>query len=174
MQKFWEKTKCPLEGHCQTSNIIYQATVTTLTPSPTQEQNTPPVTHTYVGLATSFKERFRNHTKSFNHRKYSKETKLSNKIWQLKDEGADFEIRWKILARAQPFSPITGVCGLCTQEKWYILFKPDLASLNKREEIAGHCSHRAPALLKNSWRYFMKTFLNPMGPRWKSTHLSFL
>ena len=103
-----------------------------------------------MGLATSFKERFRNHTKSINHRKYSKETKLSRKIWQLRDEGSNFELRWKILARAQPFSPITGVCGLCTEEKWYILFRPNLASLNKREEIAGHCFHKAPALLKKS------------------------
>ena len=117
---------------------------------PPTPSNDPPETHTYVGIATSFKDRFRNHTKSFNHRKYSKETKLSKKIWQLKDEGIDYEIKWKILSRAQPFSPITGVCGLCTQEKWYILFRPDLASLNKREEIAGHCFHKAPALLKNS------------------------
>ena len=65
-------------------------------------------------------------------------------------EGIDYEIKWKILSRAQPFSPITGVCGLSTQEKWYILFRADLASLNKREEIAGHCFHMAPALLKNS------------------------
>ena len=62
----------------------------------------------------------------------------------------NFEITWKILARAQPYSPISGVCGLCTQEKWYILFQPELASLNKREEIAGHCFHRDLALLKNS------------------------
>ena len=142
-----KKEECPLKGKCQTPNIIYQATITQ---QPTTPENDQPVTHTYVGLATSFKERFRNHTKSINHRKYSKETKLSRKIWQLKDEGSNFELRWKILARAQPFSPITGVCGLCTEEKWHILFRPNLASLNKREEIAGHCFHKAPALLKKS------------------------
>ena len=149
-----KKNKCPLEGKCQTPNIIYQATVTQLPPPLPNTQNDNPNIHTYVGLATHFKDRYANHTKSFKHRKYGKETKLSRKIWQLKDEGKkeeeDFEIKWKILARAQPFSPITGVCGLCTQEKWYILFKPDLATLNKREEIFGHCFHKEPALLKSS------------------------
>ena len=81
--------------------------------------------------------------------KKEKETRLSRKIWEIKDEGLDFEIKWKILERAQPFSPISGVCGLCTLEKWYILFKSEEASLNK-EEIAGHCFHKEPALLKNS------------------------
>ena len=33
---------------------------------------------------------------------------------------------------------------------FYILFKSEEASLNKREEIAGHCFHREQALLKNS------------------------
>ena len=146
-----DKANCPLEGNCQSSNIIYQATVTTLPPTPNQEENTPPVTHTYVGLtASKFKDRYANHNKSINNRKYGKETKLSRKIWEMKDEGIDFEIKWKILERAQPFSPISGVCGLCTLEKWYILFKSEEASLNKREEIAGHCFHREQALLKNS------------------------
>ena len=118
---------------------------------PPQNQNEAPQTHTYVGLTSSkFKERLANHKKSFNHRKYGKETTLSQKIWQLKDEGVNFEVKWKILERAQPFSPISRVCRLCTTEKWYILFQPELATVNKRDEIAGHCFHRAPALLKNS------------------------
>ena len=145
------KGNCPVEGQCQKTNVVYQATVTELPPVPNEVQNAPPKTHTYVGLtASSFKDRYSNHKKSIKHRKYSKETKLSLKIWELKEEGIDSEIKWKILERAQPFSPISGVCGLCTLEKWYILFKPELASLNKREEITGHCFHKEPALLENS------------------------
>ena len=45
-----KKPDCPLEGKCLQTNVIYQATVTTET-----------TTETYVGLATSFKERYRNH-----------------------------------------------------------------------------------------------------------------
>ena len=146
-----DRESCPVEGQCNATNVIYQATVTELPPTPNQVQNNPPVTHTYVGLtASKVKTRLSNHTKSINNRRYSKETKLSIKIWQLKDQGLDFELKWKILERAQPFSPISGVCGLCTLEKWYIIFKPEKATLNKREEIAGHCFHRKTALLKNS------------------------
>ena len=119
--------------------------------NPPQNQNEAPQTHTYVGLTSSkFKERLANHKKSFKHRKYGTETTLSQKIWQLRDEGVECEIKWKILERAQPFSPISRVCRLCTIEKWYILFKPELATVNKRDEIAGHCFHRAPVLLRNS------------------------
>ena len=68
----------------------------------------------------------------------------------MKEKGIEFELKWKILDRAQPFSPISGVCGLCTQEKWYILFKPELSTLNRREDILVHCFHKEQALLKNS------------------------
>ena len=47
------KTSCPLDGECRTSNIIYKATVTT-------EDKT----ETYVGLtANEFKTRYRNHNR---------------------------------------------------------------------------------------------------------------
>ena len=125
---------------------------TPLTQSDTQpSQNQPPQIHTYVGLTSNtFKIRIGNHKKSFNHRRYGKETTLSRNIWGLKDQGWDYKISWKILERAQPFSPITGVCALCTLEKWYILFKPELATMNKRDEINNHCFHRVPVLLDNT------------------------
>ena len=42
------------------------------------------------------------------------------------------------------FSPITGVCSLCTLEKWYILCKLENATINKKNEISNHCFHRVP------------------------------
>ena len=48
-----KKPDCPLEGECLQSNVIYQATVTTAM-----------ATATYVGLATNFKESYRNHQSS--------------------------------------------------------------------------------------------------------------
>ena len=114
-------------------------------------QNQPPHVQTYVGLTSNtFKVRIGNHKKSFNHRKYGKETTLSRKIWELKDTGWNYHINWKILERAQPFSPITGICALCTLEKWYILFKPEFATINKRDEINNHCFHKVPVLLDNT------------------------
>ena len=42
---------------------------------------------TYIGLMeTPFKDRYRNHVKSFNNEKYQKETELSKYIWELKDK----------------------------------------------------------------------------------------
>ena len=65
--------------------------------NPPQNQNEAPQTHTYVGLTSSkFKERLANHKKSFKHRKYGTETTLSQKIWQLRDEGVECDIKWKI------------------------------------------------------------------------------
>ena len=51
-----KKPDCPLEGKWLQTNVIYQATVATET-----------TTETYVGLATNFKERYRNHKTSFRH-----------------------------------------------------------------------------------------------------------
>ena len=76
---------------------------------------------------------------------------LSHYIWDLKDqgkvEGKDYTLKWKIVARASPFSPVTGVCELCTTEKFFITFKPHLATLNHRNEIFNHCRHKKTVLL---------------------------
>ena len=75
---------------------------------------------------------------------------MSRKIWELKDDGYEYDISWKIMEREQPFSPVTGVCALCTTEKWYILFKPELATINKRDKINNHGFHKVPVLLDNT------------------------
>ena len=54
------KSNCPLEKKCLTPKVIYQAGVT---------NDVDDEYKFYYGLTeTSFKERFRNHTKSFNYR----------------------------------------------------------------------------------------------------------
>ena len=52
-----------------------------------------------------------------------------------------------IKSNLQPFSPISGVCNLCTLEKYYILFKPGIGTLNKREELFNYCMHKKRLLL---------------------------
>ena len=139
-----KKELCPLNPiKCRTRNVVYQATVI-----PTQN---PAETETYTGMtSTEFKDRYRNHTKSFNNLRYSNETTLSLHIWSLKNMNIDFDIQWKVIDRAKPFSPVTGVCNLCTLEKYYIIFKPEGATLNKNEEIYKPCIHRRPLLLDNT------------------------
>ena len=135
-----DKKNCPLDGSCRASNVVYQATLTT-------EEN-PPTTETYIGLTEGwFKYRYSNHMTSFNLASHMKETTLSLKVWDLKNEGIPYDIKWKIIGRARPFSPVSGVCNLCTLEKYCILTNTHQSSLNKREEIFGSCRHRASHLL---------------------------
>ena len=58
------------------------------------------------------------------------------------EHSIDFEITWKILARAPGYNPITGMCRLCLKESFFILFHPETASLNKRTEIYQGCKHK--------------------------------
>ena len=44
----------------------------------------------------------------------------------------DFEIKWKLLAWAKPFTQMTNTCNLCTREKYFILYHPEQATLNHR------------------------------------------
>ena len=69
-----------------------QATVTT--------NNTNDTKH-YIGMtATTFKERYANHTSPFRHKKDSNKTELSKHIWKLKENNQDYTIKWSILKHA--------------------------------------------------------------------------
>ena len=97
-----KKEQCPLEGQCLTNNIVYQATVTSNI-----------TTETYVGPATNFKERYRNHTLSLRNRKKQNETELSKYIWTLKNADKPFNVKWRILRKCKPYNNISKHCNLC-------------------------------------------------------------
>ena len=131
------KNQCPVNGQCRRKNIIYQATV-----------NCEGKNETYIGLAsTEFKTRFANHKNSFKDPKKRLSTELSKHIWLLKDQNKQFEIKWKIMCSAKPYSNITKKCNLCIAEKYLIICKPALASLNRKTELVGTCRHQAKHLL---------------------------
>ena len=68
-----QKELWPLNNEGMTARIVYIAEVTN---DKHQEKKD------YIGLTeTTFKERQRNHTKSFNNKKYLKETELSKSIY---------------------------------------------------------------------------------------------
>ena len=98
----------------------------------------------YVGLATNFKERHRNHTASFRHKSKINETELSKHIWTLNDNNKPFTIK-----QCKPYNSISNKCNLCLFEKYVIICKKNLCSLNKRNELASSCPHRTRYLLKN-------------------------
>lgn len=132
-------TTCPLKGECLTKDLIYQATVTC------DDKR-----ETYVGLtATDFKTRYRNHKASFKAETKRNSTELSKHIWQLKDRKLNYEITWKLLYRAPHYTNVTKRCNLCIAEKYFIICKPESATLNKRNELISKCRHKDKFLLKN-------------------------
>ena len=135
-----KKEECPLDGECLVSEVVYQATV-----------NTQDTRETYIGLtANQFKARYRNHQMSFRHEKRRNETELSKHLWKLKEENIDFTVTWKILAKAKPYTNLTKRCNLCNTEKFFLITKPHMATLNKRNELISTCRHRRKFILRYS------------------------
>ena len=122
-------------------NVIYRAAVTTDDGK----------AEYYTGLtSTTFKQRYSAHKTSLTHAKYQHKTTLSTHVWKLKNENKHFSIEWGPLDRAPNFNPTTRKCRLCLKEKWYIMHKPESASLNKRSEFYTACRHRLKGLLVNA------------------------
>ena len=136
-----KKEEYPVGNKCLQGGVVYQATV----------KRGDNKTDTYIGLtATSFKDRWRNHKSSFKTRNPKNATRLSKYIWGLQDQNIQYEISWKIVSRAKPFNQVTNKCNLCTREKYFIIFKPEMATINDRNEIAGPCLHKQTKLLRKS------------------------
>ena len=108
------KHACPLQNKCMSKDIVYKATIST--------GNTQGTKH-YIGMTSNtFKERYRNHIKSFTHKKYSN------------DRNGTFETRSALKAKQNRFHhkmvynkksiSYTGGskrCNLCLDEKITIL-----------------------------------------------------
>ena len=132
---------CPMEGGCLVNNVVYKATVT--------DQDSK--VETYTGLTGStFKKRYHGHTHSFRHRNSKTSTTLSSHIWSLRDQNKNFDLGWEVIDRASTFNPISKKCQLCLKEKYYILFQPEGATLNRRSELFSTCRHRLRQLLGNT------------------------
>jgi hypothetical protein len=109
---------------------VYKATIT--------HNNTE---KTYIGLAGGgFKERYRNHVKSFRHEKYEKETELSKYVWKLKRKNTEYTLRWDILKTCSTIRRKSGTCNLCLEEKLAIACNKH-NSINRRSELINKCRH---------------------------------
>ena len=128
-----------MEGRrCRESSAVYQATVSADDGSE----------ETYVGISESqWKLRYNNHTQSFRHASKKTASMLSRYIWKLKDKKINYRIKWKILAKAKAFSPSSRCCRLCLKEKYFLMHKPELGTLNKRDEFYNHCRHMTNKLV---------------------------
>lgn len=137
-----QKNTCPLDGNCLQASVIYQATVTR------KDNNTK---QTYIGLTEKdFKTRYRNHTASFRHPKHRNSTELSKYIWTLKDNNIDHSTSWRTLSSHSTYNSSSKRCNLCLKEKFLIICRPELSTLNKRNELVSSCRHRNKALLRNN------------------------
>ena len=51
--------------------------------------------------------------------------------------------------KCKPYSNISKKCSLCLNEKFIIICKKELCSLNRRNELASSCPHRNRYVLRN-------------------------
>ena len=136
-----EKAECPMDGKCQTIDVVYDCCVTSSQPE-----------KIYFGLAErKWKQRYCNHKQSFNHKRYSLETTLSSYVWHLKETlDVTPKLKWSIVRCAAPYSNIWKKCLLCLYEKLVIITYPRQHKLlNKRSELFYKCCHENKYLLKN-------------------------
>jgi hypothetical protein len=123
--------ECPLDGKCLQSGVVYEASI-----------NAEDIQYKYIGLTEStFKTRYNAHNSSIKHDKWRTSTELSKKVWELKDNGTKYDIKWKIIQHAHPYSGGGKYCDLCLTEKLYILMCDSKYILNKRRELISKCRH---------------------------------
>ena len=104
----------------------------------------------YLGSCeTTFKDRFGNHKKSFNHVEHKSDTELSNEFWGIKNRSGTPKITWKIIRICCSYYPNSKRCLLCLNEKYEIATYKGDNLLKKRTEIINTCRHRSKHKLAN-------------------------
>ena len=126
---------CPVNGHCLTAGVMYEATVNSDLPQYEQR--------IYKGITERvFKERNKEHKQTFNNPRKKTDSKLSEEIWRIKDAGGTPQLTWKILERSKSYNPQAKRCTLCLTEKLAIAEHRGRDILNKRSEIVAQCRHQ--------------------------------
>ena len=101
-----------------------------------------------VGLAKDFKARFSKHKASIATPTPKNSTTLSTHFLNQQAAGLNPKLSWRFLKTNLPtFNPVTNKCILCISEKFHILYKSELATLNSRSEIFSACRHKKAELL---------------------------
>ena len=134
-----DKTKCPVPNACRTKAVVYTAVVTA--------EDAERIYH--GSTEGEVKARISGHETSFRHRQYKKETTLSQYIWQLKDRGSEYQIKWSIELKAHSYSCGARRCDLCLSEKMVIARSRHGGLLNSRSELMAKCRHKNKFLLGN-------------------------
>ena len=119
---------CPLPNSCQTKCIAYQANIDCDIARSKQK--------CYLGSCeTTFKDRFANHKKLFNHVKHKNDTELSKEFWEIKKRIGKQKITWKIIRICRSYNPNSKSCLLYVNEKYEIATHRGNNLSNKRTKI---------------------------------------
>ena len=125
--------ECPLPGDCRTKNVVYEANVT----SEGRRM-------VYFGQTErEFIVRYKEHEEAIRIETSSHATALSRHIWDLKKNGEEFTIKWKIKSRATTFKAGSKRCMLCLREKVAIATQRPSTLINYRSELLTKCMHEA-------------------------------
>ena len=73
---------------------------------------------------------------------YVIKSELSNHIWRLNELGLACDVYWKIIDEVKQLSPTSKSCKLCTLERYYLICRPDLCTLNKNKEFSDERIHK--------------------------------
>ena len=96
---------------------------------------------TYKGMTKgTFKARWYGHRRNISIKAERTKTKLATNIWTLKEQRppVPYTIKWKIIDKRKLKE---------LKEKYHILYNREVASLNTRDEVYGHCPHKRDHLL---------------------------
>ena len=117
---------CVMGGKCVPGNVVYEGAVTRLD---TGKKDF------YTGLSEpSWKLRWNNHKANFKTDSKANRTAtcLSKHIWKLQDKSIKYSISFKQLAIVPSFNQVTNICRLCLTEMYFIMLKPEGATINSR------------------------------------------
>ena len=123
------KPNCPVPGMCTTENVCYRCEVVR-----GDNHNC----DNYTGQTSRpIKTRIREHLRDA--RKFNpvqpKGSRLSQHIGNLFLNNTPHTLNWSILAQIRSFPPVTNFCLLCNVEKTFIIYNPELANINSRNEL---------------------------------------
>ena len=129
---------CPLGGTCLQESVVYRATVKCESGE-----------RSYIGSTEGpFKTRYYGHCSDMNRRNSKSRTALSTFVWGKKDNKKNFDIRWEIHSRCQPYMCGSRKCDVCLSEKAAILLDNGPFGLNRRSELLKKCPHSGKWRLK--------------------------
>ena len=125
------KPSCPMNENCLQKCFVYQS-----------QLNSANSRKYYLRTSEDkFKARHNNHSMSFRNKGHEKKTELSKYVWEMKDKGEYFTIKWSVAANATPYICASKRCDLYLTENLLIAKAHPRTLLNRISEIVSKCRH---------------------------------